>query len=133
MPKDVTDVCSEYAISVEDELESLRDGLLGVAGLSELFKVLSDETRTRILHLLSRREMCVCDIAAFLDISESAVSHQLRYLRTAGIVKNRREGTVLYYRLIDDHVKRLIDSGREHINDGSVSMESSEKKQTSSV
>ena len=61
--------------------------------------------------------MCVCDIAAFLGLTESAVSHQLRLLRTAKLVKNRREGTVLYYRLVDDHVKMLTDIGLVHIRE----------------
>jgi len=63
------------------------------------------------------QEMCVCDIAAFLASSESAVSHQLRLLRTMNLVKNRREGTILYYRLADDHVKEIISTGLTHINE----------------
>ncbi len=82
--------------------------------LSQLFKTVADPSRIRILSALDRDEMCVCDLAALLGISESAVSHQLRLLRTMGLVTNRREGTVLYYRLIDDHVKILITVGLEH-------------------
>jgi DNA-binding transcriptional ArsR family regulator len=66
---------------------------------------------------LAQQEMCVCDIAAFLEISESAVSHQLRYLRNMGFVKNRREGTVLYYRLVDNHVAEIIQKGLEHLRE----------------
>jgi ArsR family transcriptional regulator, lead/cadmium/zinc/bismuth-responsive transcriptional repressor len=85
--------------------------------LSQMFKMLADPSRLRILYALERREMCVCDLAALLGITESAVSHQLRLLRTASLVKNRREGTVLYYRLVDDHVKTLTDVGLSHIRE----------------
>ncbi len=85
--------------------------------LSQMFKILADPTRLRILFALERREMCVCDLAALLEISESAVSHQLRFLRGVNLVRNRREGTVLYYRLVDDHVKMLADIGLIHIRD----------------
>ena len=78
-------------------------------GISNLFKACSDPGRLRIVHALLRQEMCVCDLAALLDVSESAVSHQLRLLRTMGLVANRREGTVLYYRVVDRRLARLID------------------------
>jgi len=74
--------------------------------LCGLFKAFSEPGRLRILHALLQQEMCVCDLAALLQVSESAVSHQLRLLRTMGLVVNRREGTVLYYRPAD---KRLIE------------------------
>ncbi len=82
-----------------------------------MFKIFADPSRLKILFALERQEMCVCDIAAFLGLTESAVSHQLRLLRTAKLVKNRREGTVLYYRLVDDHVKMLTDIGLIHIRE----------------
>ncbi len=85
--------------------------------LSQMFKILADPSRLKILFALERREMCVCDLAALLEISESAVSHQLRLLRDSNLVKNRREGTVLYYRLVDDHVKMLADVGLKHVRD----------------
>jgi ArsR family transcriptional regulator, lead/cadmium/zinc/bismuth-responsive transcriptional repressor len=85
--------------------------------LSQMFKILADPTRLKILFALEKREMCVCDLAAFLEISESAVSHQLRFLRSVNLVRNRREGTILYYRLVDDHVKILADVGLSHIRD----------------
>ena len=85
--------------------------------LSDMFKILADPSRLRILFALEHQEMCVCDIAAFLGLTESAVSHQLRLLRTAKLVKNRREGTVLYYHLVDDHVKMLTDIGLVHIRE----------------
>jgi ArsR family transcriptional regulator, lead/cadmium/zinc/bismuth-responsive transcriptional repressor len=85
--------------------------------LSQMFKVLADPSRLRILFALERLEMCVCDLAALLEITESAVSHQLRFLRNVNLVKNRREGTVLYYRLVDDHVKILTDIALTHIRE----------------
>jgi ArsR family transcriptional regulator, lead/cadmium/zinc/bismuth-responsive transcriptional repressor len=76
--------------------------------LCQLFKAFSEPGRLRILHALLQQEMCVCDLAAMLDVSESAVSHQLRLLRTMGLVVNRREGTVLYYTLADGRLIELI-------------------------
>ncbi|ORC36292.1 transcriptional regulator [Marispirochaeta aestuarii] len=108
------DLCTEYGISVKAEAESLRDSLLDVAGLSELFKALADETRTRILYLLSQRELCVCDLALIMDMSLPAVSHHLRLLKVMRLVSYRREGKQVYYRLNDDHVTDLIQIAREH-------------------
>ncbi len=85
--------------------------------LANLFKAMGDTTRLKILLALSHEEMCVCDLAAFLGITESAVSHQLRILRQLYLVANRREGPVLYYRLNDEHISRLIDIGLEHIRE----------------
>ncbi len=84
--------------------QDLKPGEVGE--LCQLFKAFSEPGRLRILHALLQQEMCVCDLAALLNVSESAVSHQLRLLRTLGYVVNRREGTVLYYRPAD---KRLIE------------------------
>ena len=91
-----------------------EDDLLSLAGF---FKTFADPNRLKILMALDMQEMCVCDIAAFLNISESAVSHQLRYLRNAKLVKSRREGTILYYRLVDEHVMKTIVTGLEHVRD----------------
>lgn len=79
-----------------------------IEGISALFKACGDPGRLRIVHALLHQEMCVCDLAALLDVSESAVSHQLRLLRTMGLVANRREGTVLYYRVMDRRLGQLI-------------------------
>ena len=76
--------------------------------LCQLFKAFSEPGRLRMMHALLQQEMCVCDLAALLDVSESAVSHQLRLLRTMGLVVNRREGTVLYYRPVDSRLLELI-------------------------
>jgi ArsR family transcriptional regulator, lead/cadmium/zinc/bismuth-responsive transcriptional repressor len=79
-----------------------------VENLCQLFKAFAEPGRLRILHALLQQEMCVCDLAALLDVSESAVSHQLRLLRTMGLVVNRREGTVLYYRPANRRLIELI-------------------------
>lgn len=84
-------------------------------GLSLTFKTLGDPTRIRILHALSAEELCVCDLAAALEMSVSAVSHQLRYLRATRLVRLRREGRRIFYTLDDDHVRSLYAQGLEHI------------------
>ncbi len=83
--------------------------------LASLFKLFGDPTRLRILHALEHEELCVCDIAALLGLTKSAVSHQLKALRLANLVKFRREAQTVYYSLADSHVKTLIDIGLEHL------------------
>ena len=85
--------------------------------LAELFKVFGDSTRIRILWALDEAEMCVCDIASLLNMTQSAISHQLRVLKQAKLVKNRKEGKVVYYSLDDEHVRAIIDQGLVHINE----------------
>lgn len=92
---------------------SLDLGAVEVGKMSQLFKAFSDPGRLRILNALLRQEMCVCDLAALLSASESAVSHQLRLLRNMGLVINRREGTILYYRPVDQRLGDLITLARE--------------------
>ncbi len=87
-----------------------------VEELALLFKAYADKTRLKIFKALNDNEMCVCDLAALLQISESAVSHQLRYLRNLRLVKNRREGNVLYYSLYDGHCSELLQTGINHLN-----------------
>ena len=83
--------------------------------LSEVFKLLGDITRTQILWVLDKNEMCVCDIANVLNMTKSSISHQLAILRNAGIVNFRREGKEVYYRLDDFHITKLYEIGIEHI------------------
>ncbi len=85
--------------------------------LAVLFKMFGDGTRIRILHALGYNELCVCDIAHLIGATKSAVSHQLKALRLANLVKSRREGQIVYYSLADDHVKTIIDIGIEHIGE----------------
>lgn len=85
--------------------------------LASLFKLFGDYTRVRILHALELHELCVCDLAALLGVTKSAISHQLKELRLSNLVKFRREGQVVYYSLADDHVKQIIDMGLAHIRE----------------
>lgn len=85
--------------------------------LADFFKMFSDGTRLRILWALECREMCVCDLAVLLNMTKSAISHQLKSLRLSNLVKFRREGKVVYYSLADDHVKGILDQGFVHINE----------------
>lgn len=92
------------------EMETLYD-------LAELFKVFGDTTRVRILWALDSSEMCVCDIAYLLDMTQSAISHQLRVLKRAQLLRNRRDGKIVYYSLADDHVRTIFDQGFSHISE----------------
>ena len=90
-----------------------------VTALAETFKVLGDPTRVRILNALSAAELCVCDIATLLRLGESAVSHQLRLLRSLRLVRARRDGRKVFYALDDDHITRLLAQGLEHVAEAS--------------
>ena len=83
--------------------------------VSELFKVFGDSTRARIICALTVSELCVCDLSAVLGMSQSAISHQLRILKTARMVKNRRNGKVVYYSLADEHIKEIFDLAFTHV------------------
>ena len=85
--------------------------------LADLFKVFGDSTRIKILWALENAEMCVCDISVALNMTQSAISHQLRVLKQANLVKNRRDGKVIYYSLSDSHVKLILEKGLDHINE----------------
>ena len=86
--------------------------------LADLFKAFADSTRVRILWALDEAEMCVCDISFLLNMTQSATSHQLRILKQADLVKNRRDGKVVYYSLKDEHIKRIFDQGLVHTKEG---------------
>jgi len=103
------DAVSKVRNSMPEE-ETLYD-------LAELFKVFGDTTRIKILCALFESEMCVCDIAALLSMNQSAISHQLRVLKQARLVKYRKEGKVVYYSLDDEHVKQIFDQGLVHIRE----------------
>lgn len=85
--------------------------------LAELFKIFGDSTRVKILYALLESELCVCDIAKLMDVSQSAVSHQLRVLKASKLVKFRREGKTIYYSLADNHVVSILNQGMEHIEE----------------
>lgn len=117
---DSEDRCSVSCVHTE-EVERCRsrmpdDELL--CSLGELFKTFGDSTRVRIISALMSGELCVCDIAAVLDMTVSAVSHQLRVLRQAKLVRTRRDGKQIYYTVDDQHVGILFSAGMEHIREG---------------
>ncbi len=85
--------------------------------LAELYKVFGDSTRIKILYALYEREMCVCDIAALLNMTQSAISHQLRVLKNNKLVRSRRDGKEIYYSLDDNHIFKILDQGLEHIKE----------------
>lgn len=103
------DIVDKVKVHIPEE-ETLYD-------LADLFKVLGDSTRIKILCALFQSEMCVCDISALLNMTQSAISHQLRVLKQARLVKYRKEGKVVYYSLDDDHVKGIFDQGLIHIEE----------------
>jgi len=85
--------------------------------LATLFKLFGDATRVQLLHAIEQHEMCVCDLAELLGVTKSAISHQLKSLRIARLVKYRREGQNVYYSLADNHVKKILDMGFEHLSE----------------
>lgn len=85
--------------------------------LAELFKIFGDSTRIKIINILLNNELCVNEISEKINISQSAISHQLRILKTSKLVKYRKDGTQIYYSLADDHVEKIFKIGCEHINE----------------
>ncbi|MBS7228305.1 MAG: ArsR/SmtB family transcription factor [Christensenellales bacterium] len=111
---------SDCEVIHADVVEQVRQNMppdSEVYDLSDFFKVISDSTRTRIIWALDQHEMCVCDLAALLNITKSAISHQLRALRQSNLVSFRREGKVIFYSLADEHVKAVFEMGLEHIRE----------------
>lgn len=123
MSKKINDMELEQCESVEIHEDLLRivDEKMPdeeeLYDLAELFKVFGDSTRIRILFVLFEAEVCVCDLAETLNMTQSAVSHQLRILKQNKLVKSRREGKSVFYSLADGHVRAIIDQGREHIEE----------------
>ena len=112
--------CCDFIHAHEEIVEKVRQELPDedtLYDLSELFRIFGDSTRIRILYVLFEAEMCVCDIAALLGMTQSAISHQLRALKNARLVKSRREGKVVFYSLSDDHVKTIINQGMSHVTE----------------
>ena len=114
------DLCRAVTQVHPDAVERVR-GLLPrdetLYDLAELFKIFGDSTRVKILYALLESELCVCDIAKLMDVSQSAVSHQLRVLKASKLVKFRREGKTIFYSLADDHVVSILSQGMEHIEE----------------
>jgi ArsR family transcriptional regulator len=115
----IDDICKSEVIHqdvVADVREKMAD-LTFMSDLADFFSVFGDSTRIRILNGLLFAEMCVCDLSALLNMKQSAVSHQLRVLKQANLVKNRREGKIVYYSLKDDHVQTIFREGFDHLHE----------------
>ena len=113
------EVCDGFEVH-EDLLKIVNETLpeeTELYDLAELFKVFGDSTRIHILFVLFEAEVCVCDLAKALNMTQSAISHQLRILKQNKLVKSRREGKSIFYSLADDHVRTIINQGREHIEE----------------
>jgi ArsR family transcriptional regulator, lead/cadmium/zinc/bismuth-responsive transcriptional repressor len=112
-------VCEVLCIN-ERKVASARRAMRPDATLSKLaasFKVLGDPTRTKIISALLQEELCVCDLASLIGISQSAISHQLRVLRNVNIVKYRKDGRIAYYSLDDDHISSILTAGLKHVEE----------------
>jgi len=94
-----------------------------LSDLSDFFKVLGDSTRAKIMCALDESEMCVCDLAVLLNMTKSAISHQLSSLKRANLVKYRKDGKIVFYSLTDDHVKEIFEKGLEHLRENKNSIE----------
>jgi len=117
--KDIIETCESKELH-EDLLKKVSENMPKeekLYDLAELFKVFGDTTRIRILFVLFEAEVCVCDLAEALNMTQSAVSHQLKVLKQAKLIKNRREGKSIYYSLADEHVRTIIAMGIEHIDE----------------
>ena len=113
------EICDDYCVhqDIVDKVKPHMPREEELYDLAELFKVFGDSTRIRILYTLFESEMCVCDIAQVLGMTQSAISHQLRVLKQNQLVKFRREGKTIYYSLADEHVTTIINQGMDHIRE----------------
>ena len=110
--------CCEIHEIHENLVHQIEDGMPSeekIENLADFYKVFADVTRVKILCVLFQSELCVCDLAEVLGMTQSAVSHQLRVLKQAKLVKNRRDGKIVYYSLADAHIQSILNQGMEHI------------------
>ena len=110
----------EYLCLPPDQADQVRRAMPGeeaLEELSELFKVFGDATRVKILYALFEAELCVCDMAQLLGMTQSAISHQLQVLKKSKLVKYRREGKTVFYSLADDHVRTILVQGMDHVTE----------------
>lgn len=120
MERNIEMECCETTEVHEELLEIVNEKMPPeetLYNLAELYKVFGDSTRIRILFVLFEAEVCVCDLARALSMTQSAISHQLRILKQNKLVKNRREGKSIFYSLADDHVRTIIAQGLDHIEE----------------
>ena len=113
---EICDCCEVHEYLLQIVIETIPEEN-ELYDLAELFKVFGDSTRIRILFVLFEAEVCVCDLAKALNMTQSAISHQLRILKQNKLVKSRRDGKSIFYSLADEHVRTIIDQGREHIEE----------------
>ncbi len=133
MGKDLDGVCETPYID-EERVAAVRAQMAPnavFARLAETFQALGDPTRVKMIFALSRAELCVCDLAALMDVSVSAVSHQLRTLRGLRVVRARREGRLVYYSLDDDHVRTLFQQGLDHVEHPAAATEEGKDEESS--
>ena len=112
--------CCEFMHAHDEIVERVQKEMPGedtLYDLTELFRIFGDSTRIRILFVLFESEVCVCDLAQVLNMTQSAISHQLKILKQSRLVKSRREGKSIFYSLADEHVETIIGKGREHIEE----------------
>ena len=110
----------EYLLLKQEAAQSILQRMpleQELSDLADFFKVFADTTRIKILYVLLKQEMCVCDIAQALEMTQSAISHQLRILKQMDLVKNRRDGKTIYYSLADNHIASILNQGMEHISE----------------
>ncbi|BBH20616.1 transcription regulator ArsR [Paenibacillus baekrokdamisoli] len=118
MDKIIQEACDETCLGTEVDVNQVKSKLVDDSGANEiadLFKTLGDPTRVRIIHALSQSELCVHDLTQVLDMGQSAISHQLRFLRNMRIVKRRKVGKTVFYSLDDDHVEQIFVQTLEHL------------------
>lgn len=111
---------NKFLVIDENTAKEIQDNIPleeEIYDLSDLFKIFSDSTRIKILCILFESQMCVYDLSSILNMSQSAISHQLSLLKQSKLVKHRREGKVIFYSLADDHIRKIIDNGLEHIQE----------------
>lgn len=112
------DLICEVSVTSKEKLQEIKDSIYDdetVENLSQIFKAIGDPTRLKIIYVLSKSPLCVCDIAMLLDMSQSSISHHLRTLRNLNLVKFKKDGKLVIYSLDDNHVFRLFEEGLEHI------------------
>lgn len=111
--------CCEVTLVHEETVESIRNHQLSpekIQSMSLIFQALGDPTRVRMIHVLIQSEVCVCDLAAVLEMTQSAISHQLRYLHNLRLVKRRKSGRMVYYSIDDEHILTLFETCLNHIS-----------------
>ena len=120
MEHDIENLCCDLMHVHEEIVRNVQKEMPNedvLFDLSELFKTFGDSTRICILYCLFASEMCVCDIATLLNMTQSAISHQLSVLKKSKLIKSRREGKIVFYSLADSHVRTILDQGVEHVTE----------------